>query len=494
MKKTALLKKIILAATAALCIAVPASADYNRYAVPDSAEIRRAIIDTWLTAPLGDIRNHNIELRKNDIGTKFQIRLQEGIDEFQIIVSPQSFLKVDAITGTSHVVEQMEVYPEGAPGSWVLYRNKTNGKPTRICWYFNQDAEVYVQFRPEETKVLADMVVFGSFAARSVPVGIPFEKLFTMSFENVHEMTAKSLPWQKVNVVPKIYHAPLQMAAVIRENISRIDYADDACYNEGGKLYAISTGKPLVIKAEDDDEQYDDVVGNPSDDMEPLSATDSDDSFVETTAEEPQKSRLTLSNAGFIKWIIDGLIEPKIGSGTKIGELLEPTVDYNPIGKNGVLSQKWNLSFTLDWTRNLAAKELSARSSRMYTYKNGGVDVTVEPFAAELVNGQMVNAAGYVLNSGYSAKRLKSILYILAVSEPSYCYLAAIRQQSKLSRDEMVFNECAILFPYFDDTGRFGCIVFENGRESTLENFCGKYTDAFVHLERVKAEDAFFPQ
>ncbi|MFA6938401.1 MAG: hypothetical protein WCQ67_09240, partial [Treponema sp.] len=366
----------------------------------------------------------------------------------------------------------MEVYPSGAPGSWVLYRNKDTGKPTKICMFFNQDAEVYIQFQPSENKTFADMIVFNSYAARSVPVGISFESLYTMSFADVYKITAQCLPWQKVAVVPKQYHAPLQMAAVIRENLSRIDYADDACYNERGKLYSISTGKPFKIIAEDDGTSYDDLVQK----------------------KEIEDNRLTLSTAGFLKWIIDGLVEPRLGTKLSIGDLLQPTVEYYTAGKNGVLSQKWNLSFTLDWSRNLAAKALSARSSKNYNFTDGGVDVTVEPFSSEIVNGKLVNTTGYIKDSGYSVAKLKSILYVLAVTEPSYCYLGAIRQSSKLVHDEMVFNECAIFFPYFDDTGRFGCTVFENGRELTLEKFCGTYSDSFVHLERVKCDDSFFPQ
>ena len=487
MKQTALFKKLFLAATAAL-IMLPATADYNKFGLPDSAEIRRVIKDTWLTTPLSDVREKHIETRENVTGTLFQIRLAENaLDEFEVIIAPQSVLNVDLITEKEKRTVQMEVYPEGAPGSWVLYRSKTTGAPTRMCWYFNADADVYVQFRPEDTKTFADLIVFGSFAARSVPVGVPFDTLYTASYADMYRLTEKSLPWQKVTVVPKQYHSSLQMATVIRESIPRIDYAEDACYNESGKLYAISTGKPLKIVAEDDGTDYNDVVGNDKNDVLPDGT-----SVYDTYATD--KPRLTLSSAGFLKWIGDGLIEPVTGSGTKIVDLLNQTVEYNSLGKNGVLARSWNISFTLDWTRNLAAKALSVRSSRNFDYKTGGVDVTVEPFSSELINGKVSNVAGYIKDTGYSVKKLKSLLYVLAVTEPSYCYLGAIRQSSKLAHDEMVFNECAIFFPYFDDTGRFGCIVFEKGREMTLENFCGVYANSFVHLERVKTSDEFYPQ
>ena len=54
-------------------------------------------------------------------------------------------------------------------------------------------------------------------------------------------------------------------------------------------------------------------------------------------------------------------------------------------------------------------------------------------------------------------------------------------------------NNCAVFFPYFDNNGKFGCFVFEQGKEISLEKFVKKYKDAYIHLERVKSLEAFFP-
>lgn len=446
-----------------ICSICSSFAEYNSFGIPDSAEIRKTVKGDWFTAPFAEIRGKAVELRRNADDSLFQIRMEEGMDEFAIIVTPQSYLNVEVVTGNKREKRMMEVYPVGAPGSFIVYRSKANGKPLRILWYFNTDAEVYIQLRPGETKTFADMIVFGSYAARSVPVGIPFDQFYSMSFETLYSETKKSLPWDKVNVIPGQYLDSLQMVAVIRELLPKIDYVEEACYNEDGKLYSFVTNEPLEVQV------------------------------VDGKKNEENKDRLMLSGQGFVKWIIDGITEPSLGKKTKIADLERQTIEFSPLGKSGILSQNWNLSFSLDWTRNLAANALSARSTREYSWEDGNVDVKVEPFAAEVINGQLVNSAGYIQKSGYSCKKLKSILYVLGVTEPSYFYLAAIRQQSKIASDEMVFNECAVLFPFFDDNGRFGCYVFENGREMTLEAFCIKYSDAFIHLERVKTEESFFP-
>ena len=205
------------------------------------------------------------------------------------------------------------------------------------------------------------------------------------------------------------------------------------------------------------------------------------------------KKKLYLSGAGFLKWIVDGIVEPATGLGTSISDLTEPTVEFDSVGKIGVMSQEWNLYFTLDWCRNLAAKAYSVRSRRNVDFKSAGLDVNKNYFASEVSGGKISTSSGYIKNTGYSIEKIKSVLYVLAVTEPSWFYLAAIRQGSCLKPDELVFNNCAVFFPYFDNNGKFGCFVFEQGKEISLEKFVKKYKDAYIHLERVKSLEAFFP-
>ncbi|MBQ0039144.1 MAG: hypothetical protein KBS64_01795, partial [Treponema sp.] len=205
------------------------------------------------------------------------------------------------------------------------------------------------------------------------------------------------------------------------------------------------------------------------------------------------KKRHFLSGAGFIKWIIDGIVEPSRGYGTEVVKLTQPTFEFNPVGKSGVISQQWNLTFTLDWCRNLASEAYEVRSSREGNFRTAGLDVNHNWFASDIVNGQLVNSAGYIKNTGYSVDRIKSMLYVLAVTEPDWFYLGAVRQGSKIKPDELVFNNCVAFFPYFDKNGKFGCFIFDQGEEITLDKFIEKYSGAYVHLERVKATEAFFP-
>jgi hypothetical protein len=439
-------------------------ADYNRLGIPDSSELRRSLGDMWFEAPLELVRQNKTEIRMNSLGQQFQIRMEEQGNSFLVIVAPQMKLDVDVYT--EHGVEHQTVatFPVDAAGSWVLSRDSISGKPLLIRYYFAQDSDVYVQFVPEERKTVADFVICGCYAARSVPVGIPFERFFTASFADVLSLTAKTLPWKYADIHGDQYHSNLQMASVIRKNLGRITYADDAAYNEDGKPVYISNGKPRVV----------------------------------TEAEKSEK-RLSLSSAGFVKWIVDGLIEPRTGSNTLLAPLTHRTVEFKPQGAAGIRSETDDITFTLDWTRNLAAALLSVRTGKNYYFDDSGVDVNIEPFSAELTPDGIQQTAGYIKDTGYAAGKLRSLLYVLAVTEPSYCYLAAVRSRDPgtpagRQPEAYVFNQTAVLIPYFDAGGRFACVVFENGNEMPLNAFVAKYGKCFIHLTRVLTSNQFFPQ
>lgn len=449
---------------------IPVFADYSRLGIPDSTEIRKEIVNTWFTAPVQEVRLKSPEILEDGIGNLFQVRAEELNGETAIIVAPKTLISFNYRNGRSSHTEQTAVYNKTSPGSWILYRNSKTGKALRVRMYFNSDSDVYVEFRDNTPKLYADMVVCDAYIAKSIPVGFTLKKLYTTSFDSVVNMTKRSLPWNQVNVVPGQYHSVLQMANLIREYLPKIYYEEDVCYNDKEEIYCITTNEPFDV--------------------------DSADSGLKSAV---ASNKLIMSGPGFLKWITDGIVKTLTGRNTKIEDLVVPTVNYNSLGKNGVISQNWNLSFTLDWCRNLAVEALNARSSkRKYTYTMGakdvtGVDVRISPFVADISEEGLLQSTGYAVDTGYSLRELKGILYILAATEPRNFYFAAIKQHSKNKPENSVFTNCAVIFPYFDDNGYFDCIVFEMGKQLSLEDFIKSHNDTFVHLERVEATDYFNP-
>lgn len=456
MMKTGLLKKIICGATAAFLTLAASYAAYNSYGIPDSSEIRTKLVDTWFEAPLGMVRSSESKIFSNDIGQKFQVRCEEDDSSLKIIVSPASQIEVEAIKNDVRETRMEEVFFSASAGSWVLYRNRSTGKAERVLWYFNEDSSVYLQFTAESTKTFADVLVYGNYLVKHTPVGIPFERLYTASFQEIQNWTKKSVPWNKVTVVPGQYRGLLQTAFTIRNFLSKMEFLKDACYDEKGRLCSVLTEEEYFLLDED---------------KKPYS---------------PQKPGvLMLSSSGFIKWIADGLIYPYTGKYTTISSLAETTVEYDPLGKTGAMNRKYDIAFSLNWTRNLALALWNAQHSRQVSYKESGVDVEYNHFT---------KVPAYSKNTGYKVELLKSLLYVQAVIEPGYAYLGAIKEYSVTKPEEFVFNNAAVFFPYFDDKGRFDCIVFDSGKEMTLDAFISDYKNAFVNLSRIKTSEDFYPQ
>ena len=159
---------------------------------------------------------------------------------------------------------------------------------------------------------------------------------------------------------------------------------------------------------------------------------------------------------------------------------------------------EYEVSFSLNWTRNLAAAVLSIYSGRNFYHDTSGCDVQIEPFSSEVsATGQIVNSLGYLEDSGYKINSIKGLLYVLAATEPGKMYLGAVRQSNTNLPDSPevhFFTEAVAIFPYFNAYNQFEVVIFEKGREISLETFMEKYKDSYLHLVRINASERFFPQ
>ena len=432
-------------------------ADYNSFGIPDSSEIRSQLRETWFEAPLEVVRMNKPEVKANLIGQKFQVRLEETEDYFSILVAPFATIDVEVFSDKGRRKIKQDVYPGDAPGSWILVRDKKTGKPIKIIYYFASDSDVFVQFSPYGNSSVGDFVIYNCYASKGVITGLPFERYYSASFAEVCKWTEKMLPWEYTRIYRDGYHASLQMINVIREHLPEITLEEDACYDEEYRPVYITTGKERPLN-------------------------------------ESDKKRLTLSGAGFLKWIGDGIVEPLNGVLLKREPLIYETVRYKPTGFQGILSENYDISFSLDWVRNLATAIVSVRSHRTYRFNNSGVDVTIEPFCSEFTSEGIKNLAGFIPNTGYSCKYLKALLYVLAATESESFYFAAIREVDKSRNPEVkVFNNCAAFFPYFDSNGNFKIVVFKDGSEMTFEEFYNLYSKDFVFLTRCACTENFHP-
>lgn len=435
-------------------------AEYNKFNIPDSAEIRREIKDTWFKQDLDFIRLQNVQVRKNNYGQSFQINLEEQNDKFIVYVSPKTTMKIDVYDSSGIHTEMEDVYNINSFGSWMYVRNKVDGSPDFIRIYVSKNSDVYLQFRPFKNTARVDFLVYNSFVVKSIPLGIPFEKIFSLSIQEIYNLTKKSIPWEYIDVDVNQYKDVKVMVQTLKSMQNQIAYEDDAMYNELGQPVSILTGQPFVC-------------------------------------EEKNKGKIVLSSCGFVKWVVDGLVEPLAGSYLKRNPLINSTVEYNETGFQGSINSKFSTYFSLDWTRNIAAAIFSVRAKKTYLYDQTGVDVKIEPFTAVVTERGITNTVGYIKNTGYKPNNLRGLLYSLCVTEPGYFYLGAIRQTDRKSSEVKVFNDAAVIFPYLDENGIFKISIFMYGQEikySVFEENMLKTNDCFIHLVRVKASSVFYPQ
>ena len=452
------LKKSFFTGFLLLLFALPLFADYNSWGIPDSSEIRRGLREQWFEASLDQVRMNLPEIYDNAAGQKFQVRLEETDSDYRIFVSPCATINVKVYSSKGVTYEQQEIYPGEAPGSWVLIRDKKTDAPIRIRWYFSVDSDIYIQFTPYGKTAVADLLIYGNYASKGASTGMPFTALYDLSFADVMKMTSISLPWKYVTVDSDKFGSVLQMAGMIQKNLGRILYVPNAVYDEEGKLVQVNNGKAFDTSDLDSDKLY-------------------------------------LSSPGFVKWIADGLVEPIAGSKLKREPLTVETVSVKDNGYQGVLSQKYNLFFSLDWIRNLAAALVSVNTGRVYMYNESGADVTINPFAATITKAGTLNTVTFIEDTGYNISVLKSLLYVLAATESGNFYFGAIRETDKTVTPEIkVFNDNVVFFPYFSSNGSFGCFVFMNGRQISLDDFCMIYADSYVYLTRARASNNFYPE
>jgi hypothetical protein len=417
----------------------------------DSAALRSRYIDEWLSLPIAQLQTIQPEEYLDERGKEFQVRIEGDNDFLHIIVVPQTKIETDLYSSDGVETIISGEYIVGVPGTWILTRRKSTGVPTNVMYFFAGNSEVNISFRPSGEKTLADFSVYNVFAVKNVTISMRFERLFTASFDEIRNWTQYQFPWRITDIDAGMYIKNMQMIEVIRNNLSRIVPTDDLAYNEDGRAVSIFTGA--------------------------LAAQDGDN------------GKLRLSNAGFLKWIIDGLVSPINGSGTVLSSLTVNTFPMTPGSFSGVLSMNYNLSFALDWTRNLAAEATSARTERGVRFFESGIDVISNFFVAN-------SRAAYIPNTGYNVEQILPLTYMLAATEQNTFFLAAIRETDKRLQETEIhyFNNCAVIIPYFDSYGRFDACVFENGAEYTLAQFEEKYRGNYVHLTRVRSSEDFYPR
>lgn len=453
MKKTTIIKTVTFVLL--FFVSILAFAEGGILSIPDSGDLRAGrLMESWITAPISSLVNREAETLHNQYGQVFQVRSEIHGNELAITISPRDDQN-RFVPDTENPEYDYHFFVESA-GGWVLYRDLQTGEYLRIHVYFQNDCNVFVVLKPNEIptkpKATADLVVYGAYAAKDVPIGLDFEDLAALSFSDLFNLTKDTIPWHYVRYDPRRYTNVNNMVAKIRENLPRFEYVPDAGYDENEQPVFLSSGE---IRS-----------GTPG--------------------------KISVNSSGFTKWIVDGMTIGLNNKAIRVDMLKQSTLDLTD-SKYINVAYQYDMFRSFDWIRNLSAAALSAAMDRSFVPGLGGTDVKIEPFAVDTTEEGTKRLVGFLPETGYSIDMLKPLFFVLAATEPDMMYLGAVKSRLDTEPEAWVFHHDLAFFPYFDASGVCRVAVFESGVETTFEDFIERNKGTYVYLCRVKATEHFDP-
>jgi hypothetical protein len=453
------------------CILFPlAASDLPTAKIADDSSFRISVKDSWLTEIPGRVLAKRPVVHQLPGGGRVELRTEAGGNEFMIILARELTDGAGGIRNAAGLPGGS--FPGWAQGSWILTRRKDTGAGARIRVFLRSDPYAYVQFRPlSEDKSRMDLVLYDAYIVRSLPLPVPFERLYTMPVEEALELAGDKFPRRYFDIDPAVYRDNRLLISRIRQFLPALNFADDGAIDENGRYVYINTLTPQ------------ETPGPP-----PAAAN----------------SAPGLNCSGFVKWFIDGILRPFTGERLSIAPLKAP---FGERGSSFTDSweQRRDPFFGLDWNRNLASRAaLTLRSSAYASLEE--IEVRAEPFSQLLIRSRntasLRSYPGFLENAGYGIEGLRPLLYTLSVDEPGKIYLAAVNTETGPAstpdnprgapRLRQYFH-VAVLVPYFNEYGGFRIAVFESAEETSFNAFQSRYPAHYVNLVRIPLETGFDP-
>jgi hypothetical protein len=316
-------------------------------------------------------------------------------------------------------------------------------------------------------------VVYDAFVTRSLPIPVPFERLYVLPVEDVLSLAGDRFPRRYFDPQPGMYRDSRAFINAVHSRLPELSYLDDGALNEKGDYVFIKTLEEQDLSA--------------------------------------QGGQGGLNCSGFAKWVVDGILRPITGEWLPVEPLKAPFGD-----RGSPFTEIWEESrdpfFGLDWCRNLASRAgmvLRSTSGLSPSSPFGSleeIEVRNSSFSQVIrrENGRssIHQYPGYIQNAGYGFEGLQPLLYTLAVDDPNRIYLAAVNNEiaAPVTPDNprglpiiRQYYHVAVLVPFFNERGNFQVVVFESAEETSFNRFRTRYPGQFVNLMRISIDGEFDP-
>ena len=169
-------------------------ADLPTHKIEDDSSLRISLEASWFKDIPARVIAKRPEIYTLRGGKRVQVRIETSLqnrDEFAIVLAR----------------EQNGAFSSWAQGSWSLIRRRDNNpQGSRIRVFLRSDYNTYVQFRPfSAEKSFLDVVLYDSFVVRSVPIPIPFERLYVLPVEEALAAAGAQFPRRYFDPEPGMY-------------------------------------------------------------------------------------------------------------------------------------------------------------------------------------------------------------------------------------------------------------------------------------------------
>ncbi len=321
----------------------------------------------------------------------------------------------------------------------IKTRSGESWEISSIRFYIKDDPDSYVSIYPDPDSGLSFMRIYlyGFLMQKDIKVPISIADASISSFVTIEKLTSAYVDWR--------FYLPDPMYI----------YSDDV-------IRLSNRIMPLLKFLKDTDD----------------GAMDKNGRYVYIDTLEPQEGEGGLNCSGFAKWVVDGIYHLKTDSYIDINVLKQKNETLRGSRWTRKIEDKYDPFFGLDWTRNLARQ----------------MDLVTNP---DVLPGtedvRDLRFHSYTENVGYPLKDLKTIMYELAVTSPSYFYLGSINMITDIPEGFRKHLHVVVIFPYIDSSGEFSNIILSRNKRISEKELEQAYPDAFIHLVRVKADPRFTP-
>ncbi len=397
---------------------------------PETDDVRRLHLDSAF-APLSQLDSFRSRVEiSRESGRRVLVTTETNPEYRYVLFLPQARVEP----------EHEDAFPIASAGAYILRRRRADGEADQLKIFLHSDPGFFLRIRPDGTsRTMLTLYVAGVRVSHGIPLPVALGTLLTEPFARLMDMTRSRVDWSVIypDTTNPAYQDVALVAGRTRDVLHTLHDADDGAMDEHGDLVFIDT------------------LGS-------------------------QEGRGGFNCSGFAKWIIDGVHQGLHGSLLPIAPLKTKHLDIRGHRWTETLEETRDPYFGLDWTRNLATAALSAQ-------RNGDA---VHPQAADV---RSVAYHAYVRNVGYRVDRLALIMYLLAISEPGHFYLGSVNPEFGDDPPLKQHVHVVVLFPYFDEGGRFVVDVMERNVETSLASLDRRYHNDSIHLVRVRASRSYEP-